>query len=209
MSDNKKAAEVQPDDRAAEKIALENDGAQTLDNVPEDPDADEMEAEKDVINKQMDELNALNASLEDTKKQLEKEKKEYLFLMAEFDNFRKRTLKEKSEIIKNAAESTLKDLLPIVDDFDRAIEANAKSEDPAAIREGTELIYHKLRKFLESKGVKEIESTGTVFDPEIHEALAMVPTDDPEAKGKVIDTLTKGYTLGDKVIRHAKVAVGQ
>ena len=140
---------------------------------------------------------------------LAKEKKEYLFLMAEFDNFRKRTGKEKSDIIKNASESVLKGLLPIVDDFERGLEASAKSDDPASIRQGMELIYQKLVKFLAQNGVKPIESTGKPFDAELHDAIAMVPVDDESKKGIVIDTPTKGYTINDKVLRHAKVAVGQ
>ncbi len=140
---------------------------------------------------------------------MEKEKKEYLFLMAEFDNFRKRTGKEKSDIIRNASESVLKGLLPIVDDFERGLEASAKLEDPSSIREGMELIYQKLVKFLASNGVKPIESNGRPFDAELHEAIAMVPVADESQKGIVIDTPTKGYTINDKVLRHAKVAVGQ
>lgn len=136
---------------------------------------------------------------------LEKEKKEYLFLMAEFDNFRKRTVKEKSEIIRNASETALKGLLPIVDDFERAL---AAEQNPQA-KEGMELIYQKLIKYLATHGVKAIDSTGQPFDPDLHEAIAMVPTEDEAKKGKVIDTPEKGYTINDKVLRHAKVAVGQ
>ena len=129
--------------------------------------------------------------------------------MAEFDNFRKRTVKEKSDIIKNASETVLKGLLPIVDDFERGLEASAKSEDPASIRQGMELIYQKLVKFLAANGVKPIESTGKPFDAELHEAIAMVPVTDEAQKGMVIDTPSKVYTINDKVLRHAKVAVGQ
>ena len=129
--------------------------------------------------------------------------------MAEFDNFRKRTLKEKSDIIKNAAGSVLKGLLPIVDDFERGLEASAKVEDAAEVRKGMELIYQKFVKYLEQNGVKAIDSTGKPFDSELHEAIAMVPAADESQKGIVIDTPTKGYTLNDKVLRHAKVVVGQ
>ena len=129
--------------------------------------------------------------------------------MAEFDNFRKRTIKEKGDIIRNAAESAMKGLLPIVDDFERGIEAMKNSDDAEAVKEGMTLIYNKLVKYLEQNGVKPIESTGTDFDPEKHEAIAMVPVDDEKLKGKVIDTPTKGYTINDKVLRYAKVAVGQ
>ena len=129
--------------------------------------------------------------------------------MAEFDNFRKRTLKEKTDIIKNAAESAFKGLLPIVDDFERGLEAARSTDNSQAILDGMELIYNKLIKYLEQNGVKAMESTGAPFDPDQHEAIAMVPTGDEAQKGKVIDTLAKGYMINDKVLRHAKVAVGQ
>ncbi len=209
MNTEKSSETTQPTpEQFGEKIERENQGAEAFDDIEASVEGEENEEEKDIINRQMDELNKLNEQLDSAKAEVEKEKKEYLFLMAEFDNFRKRTVKEKSDIIKNAAESTIKDLLPIVDDFERAIEANRDSEDAAAIKEGTELIFHKLQKFLEKNGVTAIESTGEEFNSDLHEALAMVPGDEAN-KGKVIDTLTKGYKLGDKVIRHAKVAVGQ
>ena len=154
-------------------------------------------------------VESLQQQLVDAQAALEKEKKEYMFLMAEFDNFRKRTGREKVEIIKNANESAMKGLLPIVDDMERGIEANKTSDNAEAIKEGLELIYNKLVKYLESNGVKPIESTGTSFDPDLHNAIAMVPVEDDDLKGKVIDTPTKGYTINDKVLRHAMVAVGQ
>lgn len=178
-----------------------------MDNVPEADD--ENQSAEAIENQELDEINKLAAELGETKAKLEKEKNEYLFLMAEFDNFRKRTLKEKSEIIRNAAESALKGLLPIVDDFERGIEAAKATDNSEAVLDGMKLIYNKFVKYLEQNGVKAMESTGAAFDPDMHEAIAMVPTDDADKKGKVIDTLTKGYTLNDKVIRHAKVAVGQ
>lgn len=191
----------------ARKIADENAATETFDDIP-DEEGDEIEEEKEIIDNQMERLNELNRRLDEARAEVEKEKKEYLYLMAEFDNFRKRSVKEKSDIIKNATESAMKELLPVVDDFERAIEASASSDDAASIKEGTKLIYNKLVKYLERQGVKPIDSTGSEFDADVHEAVAMVPGD-PDAKGRVIDTLTKGYKLGDKVIRHAKVAVGQ
>lgn len=143
------------------------------------------------------------------KADLEKEKKEYLFLMAEFDNFRKRTLKEKSDLIKNAAESTFKGLLPIVDDMERALKASAESEDAAGLREGMELIYKKLKKYMEQNGVKEMDPEEREFDADRHEAISAVPVPDDSQKGKILDTIEKGYTINDKVLRHAKVVVGQ
>lgn len=150
----------------------------------------------------------LAAKLAETEAALEKEKKEFLFLMADFDNFRKRTIKEKAELLKNGAETTLKGILPIVDDFERGLQAITDTEGAEAIKEGMVLIYNKFVKYLEQNGVKPIESTGADFDDRLHEAVALVPGPE-EQKNKVIDTLQKGYTLNDKVIRHAKVAVGQ
>lgn len=147
--------------------------------------------------------------VEKLKGELEKEKKEYLFLMAEFDNFRKRTLKEKSELIKNAAESAFKGLLPIVDDFERALKASEGSEDVNAMREGMELIYKKLKKYMEQNGVKEMDPEDKEFDADKHEAISVVPVPDENQKGKILDTVEKGYMINDKVLRHAKVVVGQ
>lgn len=151
---------------------------------------------------------ALEKELDETKAALEKEKKEYLFLMAEFDNFKKRTLKEKAELIKNGAESAMRGILPIVDDFERGLQAITDTEGAESVKEGMVLIYNKFVKYLEQNGVKAMDSTGTDFDDRFHEAVALVPGPE-EQKGKVIDTLQKGYTINDKVIRHAKVAVGQ
>lgn len=151
----------------------------------------------------------LQKELDDTKAELEKSKKEYMFLLAEFDNFRKRTLKEKSELIKNAAEGAMKDLLPVLDDFERAIQATSESNDVESIKEGVNLIYNKFVKYLGQKGVKAIESQDADFDTEYHEAVTTFPTDDESKKGKVIDTVQKGYVMNDKVIRHSKVVVGQ
>lgn len=141
--------------------------------------------------------------------QLEKEKREYLFLMAEFDNFRKRTIQEKAEIIKNGAENAMRNILPVIDDFDRAIQATATSNDVEALREGVELIYNKFIKYLESNGVKEMTATGEDFNADIHEAVTTFPAPSEDMKGKIIDTVQKGYSINDKVLRHAKVVVGQ
>ena len=140
---------------------------------------------------------------------LEKSNKEYLFLMAEFDNFRKRTVREKADIIRNAGEKVLGELLPIIDDFERAIKANEEADDIDAIKQGVTLIYNKLIKYLEHNQVKAIESTGNDFDTELHEAVTTFPAPSEEMKGKVIDTVLTGYTINDKVLRHAKVVVGQ
>lgn len=146
---------------------------------------------------------------EELKASVEKEKKEYLFLMAEFDNFRKRTMREKSELIKNAAESAFKGLLPVVDDIERAMKASEGVEDPAPIREGMELIYKKLKKYMEQNGVKEMNPDDNEFNSDLHDAITAVPVPDENLKGKIIDTIEKGYTINEKVLRHAKVVVGQ
>ena len=147
--------------------------------------------------------------VEKLQKELAQEKKEYLFLMAEFDNFRKRTLKEKSELIKNAAETAFKGLLPIVDDFERALKATEGSEDAGSVREGMELIYKKLKKYMEQNGVKEMDPEDKEFNSDRHEAISAVPVPDEDMKGKILDTVEKGYMINDKVLRHAKVVVGQ
>ena len=146
--------------------------------------------------------------IEELEAQLEHEKKEYLFLMADFENFRKRTLNEKAELIKNGAERAMRDLLPVVDDLERAMDAINKGGDLDSLKEGVDLIYNKFVKYLESQHVLAIDSTGKEFDTDIHEAVTTFPAPDPSMKGKVIDTTIKGYMINDKVLRHAKVVVG-
>ena len=136
-------------------------------------------------------------------------KDKYLRSVAEFDNYRKRTLKERAELILNGGEKVLTAILPVVDDMERAMENGQKTDDPQVLREGMELIYHKLVKVLEAQGVSAIETDGADFDTDVHEAVAMVPGMGDDKKGKVIDCMQKGYKLNDKVIRHARVAVGQ
>ncbi len=174
-------------------------------NVAQEPETETIaeEADEDMLR-----IETLQQQLSEAKAAVEKEKKEYLFLMADFDNFRKRTIKEKAEILRNGAEKVLAGLLPIVDDFERGLQATASTDSADAIREGMELIYNKLVKYLADNGVKPIESTGADFDADIHEAIATVPAA-PEQKGKVVDTVQKGYMINDKVLRHAKVAVGE
>ena len=147
-------------------------------------------------------------TISDLQEQLEHEKKEYLFLMSDFENFRRRTIKEKADLIKNGAESAMRDLLPVVDDLERAIDAISKGGDFDSLKEGVDLIYNKFVKYLESQHVIAIDSTGKDFDTDVHEAVTMFPAPDPSMKGKVIDTTIKGYMINDKVLRHAKVVVG-
>ena len=140
--------------------------------------------------------------------QLEREKKEYVYLMSDFETFRRRTVKEKADLIKNGAERAMADLLPVVDDMERALDAIDKGGDLESLKEGVELIYSKFVKYLESQHVTAIDSTGKDFDTDVHEAVTTFPAPDPAMKGKVIDTTVKGYMINDKVLRHAKVVVG-
>ena len=146
--------------------------------------------------------------IEELEAQLEHEKKEYMFLMSDFENFRRRTIKEKADLIKNGTEGAMRELLPVVDDLERAIDAINKGGDLDSLKEGVDLIYNKFVKYLESQHVSAIESTGKDFDTDIHEAVTTFPAPDPSMKGKVIDTTIKGYMINDKVLRHAKVVVG-
>lgn len=161
-----------------------------------DNSADEMTAEP-----------TIEEQLEAAKKEVEQYKDKYLRAVAEFDNYRKRTLKEKAELLLNGSEKAVCAFLPILDDFERAIAD--KTEDVNAIKEGVQIIFNKFNKTLESLGVKKIETEGKDFDVDFHEAVAMVPGMGDDKKGKVIDCVQTGYQLNDKVIRHAKVAVGQ
>lgn len=147
--------------------------------------------------------------LEEAQAQIDELKDKYLRSVAEFDNYRKRTLKEKAELILNGSEKAVGAVLPILDDMERAIANGEKTDDPKVLREGMSLIYTKFQKVLESLGVKEIETADADFDTDVHEAIAMVPGMGDDKKGKVLDCVQKGYKLNDKVIRHAKVAVGQ
>ena len=177
------------------------------DTVKEDPveETEKAATEEETTAKEAEEKDPL----EQAQDEIAELKDKYLRSVAEFDNYRKRTLKERAELILNGGEKVLTAILPVVDDMERAIENGAKTDDPQVIREGMELIYHKLMKVLEAQGVSLIETDGADFDTDIHEAVAMVPGMGDDKKGKVIDCLQRGYKLNDKVIRHAKVAVGQ
>lgn len=143
------------------------------------------------------------AQVAQLQKQNEELKDKYIRLVAEFENFKKRTFKEKLEMMRNAAQDTMSALLPVLDDFDRA------ANSPEGLSEGVLLIYNKLHSILEQKGLKPMASTGNPFDPELHEAVTEIPAPSAELKGKVVDTIEQGYSLNDKIIRHAKVVVGK
>ncbi len=173
----------------------------------------EAEQSSDVVEEMpVEEIDAtakLTAEVDDLKAQIEKQKDDYLRLMAEFDNYRRRTLREKADLIKTGGESCMKAILPVIDDFERAMQAMEKSNDIEALKAGVELIYNKFRTYLEQNGVKEMETIDVEFDADKHEAIAQIPAPTPEQKGKIIDCTQKGYTLNDVVIRFPKVVVAQ
>lgn len=186
---NENNAEANAEEQEA---GTDNESAKA-DNKTENADNKAENAEVDPLTKAQQEVEEL--------------KKTLLYKTAEFENYRKRTMKEKADLILNGGEKTISAILPILDDFERALAD--KSEDPKAIKEGVQMIFNKFVKTLEGLGVKKIETADKDFDVDFHEAIAMVPGMGDDKKGKVIDCVQTGYTLNDKVIRHAKVAVGQ
>lgn len=178
---------------AEEKEAGTDNESAKADNKAENADNKAENAEVDPLTKAQQEVEEL--------------KKTLLYKTAEFENYRKRTMKEKADLILNGGEKTISAILPVLDDFERALAD--KSEDPKVIKEGVQMIFNKFVKTLEGLGVKKIETDDKDFDVDFHEAIAMVPGMGDDKKGKVIDCVQTGYTLNDKVIRHAKVAVGQ
>lgn len=151
----------------------------------------------------------LAQELEKANEQIEEQKDKYLRLSAEFDNYRKRTMKEKAEIILNGGEKSISSILPIVDDFERALKNMETATDVAAVKEGVELIYNKFMSVLGQNGVKVIETKEQPLDTDYHEAIAVIPAPNEALKGKILDCVQTGYILNDKVIRHAKVVVGE
>ena len=182
----------------------ENMSAKEIENLEDRQTVDNEDAVNEVEPEEMEEN---KDSVEALKEENSKLKDQLLRTIAEFDNFRKRTNKEKAELILNGGKKTITDILPVLDDFERALED--KSDDPVAIKEGMQMIFNKFVKTLEGMGVKKIETNEADFNTDYHEAIAMVPGVGEDKKGKVIDCVQTGYTMNDQVIRHAKVAVGQ
>ena len=165
--------------------------------------------EENAANEQVAEENNEPNEVEKLQAQVDEMKDKYLRLSAEFDNYRKRTMKEKAELILNGGEKSISSILPIVDDFERALKNIETAEDVAAVREGVELIYNKFMTVLGQNGVKVIETKEQPLNTDFHEAIAVIPAPAEELKGKILDCVQTGYTLNDKVIRHAKVVVGE
>uniref|UniRef100_UPI003FF07C08 nucleotide exchange factor GrpE n=1 Tax=Prevotella sp. TaxID=59823 RepID=UPI003FF07C08 len=188
-------------------MSKDNKKEQEIDETLEKEDNTENETTAETEDTQTDNVAEEKDELTKAKEEIAQLKDKYLRAIAEFDNYKKRTLKEKAELLLNGSEKTVTSILPILDDFERALADN--NEDPKAMKEGITLIYNKFIKTLESLGVKKIDTDGKDFDVDYHEAVAMVPGMGDDNKGKVIDCVQTGYQLNDKVIRHAKVAVGQ
>ena len=204
------------ENKQAQEDILKEQSEQTVDNTQTGTSEEEAvqasEAEEQIESEEAQELTAeeqLEKELETVKKLVEEQKDKYLRLSAEFDNYRKRTLKEKAELIKNGGEKAITSILPILDDLERALQNMQKAEDVKAIYDGVDLIYQKFLKELSHEGLKKMEPIGEAFDTDYHEAIALVPSPSEEQKGKVLDCVQTGYTLNDKVIRHAKVVVAQ
>ena len=170
----------------------------TANNETAEQQCEKLTAEEK-LQKELDEANEKVATLED----------KYLRQVAEFDNYRKRTIKEKAELIKNGGERAIESILPVLDDFERALSNMAKDENAAEIMTGVELIYNKFVGILKQNGLQKIETEGADFNTDFHEAIAMIPAPNESLKGKILDCVQAGYTLNEKVIRHAKVAVGE
>lgn len=188
-----------------EKLNTEEQEEVQIDNKAA---AEETESTKETLNQEKEEDTKETDPLAEAEEQIAKLKDQLLRTIAEFENYKKRTLKEKTELILNGGEKTITAILPVLDDFERAL-ADTNTDDPAAIKEGMDLIFKKFIKTLEGLGVHKIETEDKDFDVDFHEAIAMVPGMGDDKKGKVIDCVQTGYMLNDKVIRHAKVAVGQ
>ena len=203
MKEKEKINENVNDNENENEIVDENETLNPEDSEDtEGTEEAENETEEETENEEEDEISKLQS-------QISILQDKYLRSVAEFDNYRKRTTREKAELILNGGSNAVKAILPVLDDMERAISNGEKTDDPQVLREGMELIYQKFQKALEGLGVKQIETENADFDVDIHEAVAMVPGMGDDKKGKVIDCLQHGYKMNDKVIRHAKVAVGQ
>lgn len=177
---------------------------ETKDTAEEQPQNDQAEEAAPLTHEEQ-----LEKELEDAQAVIEEQKDKYLRLSAEFDNYRKRTMKEKAELILNGGEKSISSILPVIDDFERAIKTMETAKDVKAVKEGVELIYNKFMAVMAQNGVKVIETKDQPLDTDYHEAIAVIPAPSEEQKGKILDCVQTGYTLNDKVIRHAKVVVGE
>lgn len=195
---------------AEEKVNKEvEELEETAQNTEETAPEKEDKAEEKTSKKKKSKKDKKEAKIEELGEKLQEIQDKHLRLQAEFDNFRRRTIKEKAELIKSGGETVLVNILPVIDDFERAIDSLKDLSDEDAGKQGTVLIYNKFEEFLKQNNVKEIEALNEVFDVDLHEALTKIPAPSEELKGKVVDVISKGYCLNDKVIRFAKVVIGE
>ena len=194
INEQQEQAETQPVEETGEETQQEVENAEESDTTGENVTGQEPVAEDPI---------------EAAQRQARETNEKYLRLYSEFENFRRRTAKEKLEMIRTAGEEVISDLLPVMDDFERAVKHNQESEDLEALKEGIHLVFQKFKNTMTQKGLKEMEAAGEPFDPEIHEALTKIPAPSKDLKGKVVDVIEKGYFLNEKVIRYSKVVVGE
>ena len=192
------------DPKEKEMKAEELNVEETQNTAEEQPQNDQAEEAAPLTHEEQ-----LEKELEEAQTAIEEQKDKYLRLSAEFDNYRKRTIKEKAELILNGGEKSISSILPVIDDFERAIKTMETAKDVSAVKEGVELNYNKFMAVLAQNGVKVIETKDQPLDTDYHEAIAVIPAPSEEQKGKILDCVQTGYTLNDKVIRHAKVVVGE
>lgn len=192
------------DPKEKEMKAEELNVEETQNTAEEQPQNDQAEEAAPLTHEEQ-----LEKEVEEAQTAIEEQKDKYLRLSAEFDNYRKRTIKEKAELILNGGEKSISSILPVIDDFERAIKTMETAKDVSAVKEGVELIYNKFMAVLAQNGVKVIETKDQPLDTDYHEAIAVIPAPSEEQKGKILDCVQTGYTLNDKVIRHAKVVVGE
>lgn len=203
MDKEERKINIEDGDMNDDGLNNKDESQEKEDSVKEENATEEEETTETPENEEeVDPLDKALAEIKELKEQL-------LYKAAEFDNFRRRTMKEKAELILNGSEKAVQAVLPVADDMERALANSEKTDDPEVLKEGMELIYQKFMKSLESLGVKKIDTEDADFDVDYHEAIAMVPGMGDEKSGKVLVCVQTGYTLNDKVIRHAKVAVGQ
>ncbi|MFB6257238.1 MAG: nucleotide exchange factor GrpE [Flavobacteriales bacterium] len=220
MAVNEDKAKQEEEEKQAQSQEGEQDQAKQGSTQKEsDKDADQVEEqetendEQSEASEEEEEASSADERVKQLEKQLEDLNEKHLRLFSEFDNFKKRTKKEKSELIKSAGEDVIGELLPVLDDFERAIASNqeveAEGEQVEQLKNGFELIYNKMKKTLEDKGLQEMEAEWEEFNTDRHEAMTRMPVEDEEQKGKVVEVVQKGYYLNEKVLRYAKVVVGQ
>jgi len=194
MSGNKEKEQINTENKQDENINVEERDTANVEGIQEEKDEENLDESED-MNEWEQKFNEMSDK--------------YLRLYSEFENFRKRTAKERIELISSAGGGVIKNILPVIDDFDRAIKANSESEDKVALKEGFELIRQKMINILTQEGLKPMEAVNTVFDTDLHEAITQIPAPSDDMKGKVVDVIEKGYYLNEKVLRFAKVVIGQ